>query len=498
MTSASIVVSKPERPPPHGHLSNRRVSGWWLVATLVITATAVLAVAPLSETDVFWHIKVGEQMVRHHGFPATDPWNFTFPHRSWTPTAWLSEVVLYGIYHVGGAVAINTLRITLVIAICCLLARQLFHRRTPWIAVAVFTATILPLQTYDQERPQLVSFLLLIWLAGLCRQIVSEHRRPNLWLVGGLTWLWANFHGYWALTPAALLVCAGALALDGGRAGWFETRRCVVAAAVAFLGAGLTPIGPSLLLTPLTVSRAAQGVINEWQPTSPTAHVAFGLDLVLLALVAAWARSTSRTPKSELLWVTVWTVFAFMALRNVVPAMLLLAPWAADRLETNYGDRHTGPLIPAWLLPVVAIPSILSVALLQFAAPAIDPSKPARIAERLSAQTRELRVLNDYDVSGYLILRGGDSIRLAIDGRADRYGNAFIKRYIAAERGMAWKPLVSQLHPDVAVLAKNSQLAADLVEVRHWHTLQHDGMWLLLARPGFHLTPTSRSDTTRG
>lgn len=465
----------------------RRVSGWYLLALVAALATLQLSVGPLAETDVFWHIKVGELLSSHWRFPWPDPWSYTLPDAHWQSTSRLSELLFFGLYRAGGAYGIIALRLFLVAGLCALLARQLLPRHTPWIGAGVFSVVALLMSAFDQERPQLISLLFLVWLSTVCRAAVRDRRLPRPALIGAITWAWANFHGYWLLVPLALLGTATCLLLDQNTATKPLVKQCGIGACAALVGAALTPVGPGLLLTPLTVAEAARGVISEWLPVDPTAPYGIVFGLVIVAFIVSWARSPAKTPRGELLWVLAWTAYALTARRNIGPALLLLAPWLADRLELAYGDGRPGPRVPRLLLPVVAGAILPAIAFVQYTQPAVDPAKPAAIAHRLALQQKSLKVLDDYNVSGFLILYGGDHIRLAVDGRADRYGHTFIKRYSDAFLGMGWKTLVRDLAPDVAVVRESSPLNEQLQDVAHWKAVQRDGSWTLLTRPGVTL-----------
>jgi hypothetical protein len=450
--------------------------------------TLRLAVGPLAETDVFWHIKVGEILTSHLRFPWPDPWSYALPAAHWQSSSWLSEVLFYGLYRTGGAYGIIALRLFLVAGLCALLARQLLPRRTPWIGAAVFSVVAFSMSVFDQERPQLISLLFLVWLSSICRNAVRDQRMPHPVLIGVLTWFWANFHGYWTLVPLAFVGVATCVFADRGFTARPFIAKCGIGAVASVIGATLTPVGPGLLLTPFTIESATRGIISEWLPLDPLTPYAVVFLIVLIAFVVSWARSSSRTPRSELLWVLALVVYAAAVRRNVGPALLLLAPWLADRLELAYGDGRPGPLVPRTLLPIVAAVTIPAIAMLQYTQPSVDPAKPAAIAHRLANQQQSLRVLDDYNVSGFLILYGGDRIRLAIDGRADRYGHDYIKRYTDAFLGIDWKPLVRDLAPDVAVVLRTSPLNEQLQDAAHWKLVQRDGSWVLLARPRLALT----------
>jgi hypothetical protein len=63
-----------------------------------------------------------------------------------------------------------------------------------------------------------------------------------------------------------------------------------------------------------------------------------------------------------------------------------------------------------------------------------DPFAPSAALAAVEAAQVPGPVLNDYGFGGYLIFRG---IAPFIDGRTDMYGDAFLKRYLEALRGVS-------------------------------------------------------------
>ena len=466
----------------------RKISAWHVLALAAALGTLALAVGPVAETDVFWHVRVGDVLLRHGHFPHVDPWAYTLPGTHWATTEWLSEVVLALAYRIGGFAAISALRLLLVAVLLAVLARQLLPRRTPWIGAIVFTATAMPLAGFDQERPQLASFLFIVWLSGTCVRAARTGETTGLVRVALLTWLWANLHGYWLLAPVALALTAVGILLDSGRGGREAARTLGAAAGAALVAAALTPAGPKLLTSALTVGSAARGAIVEWYPSRLSDRPAAAVTSLLLITLLCWARSRQPIPRSEVLWVVVWLAYALVAIRDLAPAALLLAPVVANRFEWTYGDGRAGPRLHPALAAGGAALGLVAIGLGQSFAPPVDPSKPARIAATLRGATHDLRVLDDYNVSGFLILRAGAHAKLAIDGRADRYGADYISRYLAAEQGKDWRRVVDALRPDVAVLPAELPLVDELLHIRHWRQVQRDGSWILLAAPGESLT----------
>src|SRR5258708_18535963 len=58
------------------------------------------------DPDVWWHIKVGQDILRTHHWPNTDPYSFTALGNPWIAYEWLGEIVLALVYRAGGVVSL--------------------------------------------------------------------------------------------------------------------------------------------------------------------------------------------------------------------------------------------------------------------------------------------------------------------------------------------------------------------------------------------------------
>ena len=47
------------------------------------------------DPDMWWHMKVGEQIVETGELPRTDEFSYTTDHHAWIPHQWLPEVTIY-------------------------------------------------------------------------------------------------------------------------------------------------------------------------------------------------------------------------------------------------------------------------------------------------------------------------------------------------------------------------------------------------------------------
>lgn len=471
------MVSKPGADP-------RRTDAWRLLTAVTGVAVLVLSAGPFVDPDVFWHILAGRYPLEGQSFPHPDPWSFSLPEATWHSTAWLSEVVLAGVTEVAGLAGVMALRFLMVVAVAVALAR-LVHRYVAGPAAAlVYVLALLPLTGYLQERPQTLSLLFVAWLAVVVTSVLRDGVLPRARVVLPLTYLWALFHGLFVLVPALLVLAAVGRLLDHGRSARPEARHLGLLALGALGVAALTPTGPRLLLAPLTVGRAAREVISEWQPTSLAVASTWGFALLLIVVVLAWARSTTPAPRSEVLLVLALGVFGCLAYRNTGPASVLLLPVAALRLA-ELVPATSSLSVPRWVVPLVAAMGLLAGAAEYVRSPLLAPTTPTAIAAQLARQPAPLRVLNDYNLSGYLLYAALPAVQLSVDGRADRYGADFLHRFDNAARGgEGWQDLVVELDPQVAVLRSDEPLAQLLVADLAWRTLRTEHGWSLLASPG--------------
>jgi hypothetical protein len=462
----------------------RQLPGWQVLALVAGIGAIALTTGPIRDPDVFWHTLSGEYFLHGRSFPHPDPWSFSLPGTHWHSTSWLGEIVLAATYDTGGYAGLVALRLAMGLALVAGLFWLLVRGRTSWPGAVVFVLMVLPLTTYVQERPQTASFLFACWLAHRVRAFLLRQQLPSRWRFVAVTYLWATIHGLFVLGPFCLALLAVGALLDGGRRRLPEAKALLLTAALATGVCAATPLGPRLLLSPLTVGSAARGFISEWAPTQLLSLPAWSLAGVLGLLALAWARGTVPVPRSQVLFVLVLTAFGFGAFRNTGPAALLMAPLAVAAAEQAWKVSGSAPVVlPRTPVLVLAAVALLASLVSYLGKPLLSDSTPTRIADRLRAEPGTVRLLNDYNVSGYLLREAWPKVRLVVDGRAERYGSSFLSDYEKAmQGGPTWKAYVERLHVDYALLRKESALT-QLLLASGWTTEQKDRSWLLLKPP---------------
>ena len=454
--------------------------------------------AVLHDPDTDLHIAVGRWIIAHRAVPHHGIFSGTMAQAPWVAHEWLGEVLLASLFDTfgwAGLVAVTAFCVAVAVA---MLLRQLLRSLLPvhaMIATALAVTLVIP---HVLARPHVFTLPILVAWAARLVSARSEDRAPAAW-VAALMALWANLHGgyLFGLGLAGLLAAEAVLLAPDWRirhraaCGWALFGVLAVGAAL------LTPYGVAGLLLPfrLTGMSFAMGQLVEWR--SPDFQSFEPLELWLAVTLFVGFALGWRLPPTRLLMLLLLLHMALQHRRHGelvgLVAPLLLAPALAPQLGALPAGRSAGPVDrslaelakPASLRGVAlagAVLAALSAAVLHGAAVRSDVGIPSAALAEVEAAHVTGPVLNDYGFGGYLIFAG---IPPFIDGRAELYGDEFIKRYVQAmllesdelpklldQYGIAWT-LIAPERPAVLLLDHLPgwrRLYADDVAVVHVRT----------------------------
>jgi hypothetical protein len=401
--------------------------------------------AVLHDPDTYLHIAVGRWIMAHRAVPHHGIFSGTMAQAPWVAHEWLGEVLLAWLFDTFGWAGLVAVTAICAAASLAILLRQLLRSLLPvhaMIATALAVTLVIP---HVLARPHVFTLpILVVWAAALVRAR-GEDRAPAAWLAA-LMALWANLHGgyLFGLGLAGLLAAEAVLLAPD----WRTRRRA--AGGWAFFGALalgaalLTPYGIAGLLLPfrLTGMSFAMGQLIEWR--SPDFQSFEPLELWLAVVLFVGFALGWRLPLTRLIMLLLLLHMALQHRRHGelvgLVAPLLLAPALAPQLRALAAGRSAGPVdrtLAELAKPTPlrggalagAVLAALSVAVLHGAATRSDAAVPAAALAAVDAAHVTGPVLNDYGFGGYLIFEG---IPPFIDGRAELYGDEFVKRYVQA------------------------------------------------------------------
>lgn len=485
--------------------ASSRVSVWTFFPPLLLLLGAAWAIRGVSETDVYWHILMGQDILLHLRLTGDPSWVFGPGDDTWQTTQWVSEVALYLAYDSLGWLGIVILRLLLLLglavslyfAIRAAVSPSLRGSKLNMVVTLIGIPLLMASPFMAMERPQAVSLILLPWIGLYALRLLYTGQWPRWWAIGLLCVVWAWFHG-------AVLIVAPILA------GAFFVRCTVlrvkptirtlregllVIAAVAIAPA-LGPLGFGYYRQAYLIQQASSEVILEWLP-SKTTEIAFISWVALLALWAfgslkSWRATAGRIPKPIVLegvWLLLLLGLSLVAYRYIPVAILIAAPLIARRLALSLASRPVPkPLLPRWW--VVALICFASALTITGAWPTLSNVNPVREGspERAWAALRdaqgERRVLVFYNISGATLIMTRPGVSVGIDGRTDRYGDLIPKYLELASGKYGWQDTFTDYADATdALILKESALREHLIEMG-WTLMCEDGDYAWLSAPG--------------
>jgi hypothetical protein len=524
--------------PPDAPLSSPPSAPWWFrhfmpsaTDLMFLLLFVALAYGPLwsrllSDADIGWHIRNGQQIISTQTVPRTDSFSSTMSGKPWYAWEWLSDLVIGLVYNgvgLNGVVLLAALVIALTFA---LLFRYALARGTSFPLAVIFVLLAVAASTiHFLARPHLVTWLLtLIWFEVMdvaeMKAILHDRPEKNLYWLPVLMLLWVNLHGGFvlALVLTAIYLLAALLPqFFGGReAPDHYIKTLSATAALTLLVTFLNPYGYGLHVHVFQYlsDRFFMNHINEF--LSPNFHGAsekcFGA-LVLISILT-FALSLRRPRPSHLLVALFATYAGLYASRNIPIAsiliVLVIAPVVSHAL-TPSSDRGKSELPPyaqtlqsfsqrmiamegqlrthLWPVVVLLLSSAIALqhgrwgsALLMDAK--FDPKRfPVQAAEVLRQQAVHEPVFTPDSWSGYLIYRLYPQLKVVVDDRHDLYGERFLKQYLKVVRvEPGWGQILDEWNVNWAVVPATSSLSGVLQQSPQWSVVHKDATAILFNR----------------
>lgn len=309
----------------------------WLGLAIALPVLGAL-IAPLSATDLAYHLRAGAEILDTGTIPAIDTWTFTAAGTDWVDQQWGAQTAFAAIHGAGGWVGLILLRAALVGIAFGLLAIAI-RRRNPGLSertvgllvVGAFVVAAPALAL----RPQLIAIVL--FAATLALVAARGRDRRMLLLVPVIVAAWANVHGSFVLGPVLVGLAWLEDVHERAPRAWLTLLAAVVAGVAALvnpLGAAVWVYAAGISLDPTVTAR-----VTEWQPT------------------------TLRDVPGMLFWASVAGVAVLLARRRATtpwPALLTLAAFAFLAAYTVRGLAWWPPVaavVVAGLLPPTPISS---------------------------------------------------------------------------------------------------------------------------------------------
>lgn len=481
--------------PPGGSLHAKAISPWrvsWPLVVGILLFVLLLnttGLPLLADPDSHWHVAVGKWILGNGSVPTVDSYSHTFAGQPWIAKEWLSQLLLALADGVGGWGGVAALCAASIGVSFALLLRLLLRDIRPLPAMMFTIAAVVMTAPHFLARPHVLAFpFMLLWVAGLVHAV--EHRRAPKPLLLLAMLLWANLHGGFTL---GLMLC-GVFALEAvvTASGTAERRSLFVEWAkfgvAAILAACITPYGPESILVTFRIFGLGDvlGMINEWK--SPDFQKQPMQEVILLTGLFVALTYGLKLPVLRLL-VVLGLLHLFLKYARNAELLAMLAPLViAPILARQFPSMRPASGIlsgSGWYstLGALSLAAVFAGGMVRFG-DIRPPSDTTPVAALDFVRQANLGgpVFNDYDFGGFLLHVG---IPTFIDGRAELFGGAFIKRYADAVglRGEEPLPYLLDRHGIEWTLLRKGQAANRLLEqLPGWHLAFSDDVATVFVR----------------
>lgn len=468
---------------------------------LVILAGFLFFVSliPLPPNDFWWHIKIGEYIYHNHAIPTSNMYAWTLPaDQPFFYAAWLGELLLYWLYHIGG-IQLDVFIRTLLIGISFGLVANEARRRSGSWRVSALVVTLLCLMSTSNlpVRTQIWAWLPFI-ITYVILQRFSESKLKWQWLLfcPALMIFWVNVHGSYILGLALPFLFFGGQALSK----LLKQDSLISWKQISWLGATGVISAVAILVNPrftgiiqyavnLISNQPIQQFIEEWQSPTPhgIANISFYVSVLVLIVIIAYSRS--RLTITEVFLIIAFLWLAWDGQRSIIWYGIIVTPILA-RLVSGLPIRKY-PFIPQrnWLNLVIVVLLFIPVLLVQPwfveklplpatywqqvlyrspAGPLLSAHTPVQAAEYLRTHPGG-HLYNEMGYGSYLIWALPEQ-KVFIDPRIELYPYEQWQDYIRINNGSQYDQILEKYGVDrILTDAKlQPELAASLSNDENW------------------------------
>ncbi len=484
-----------------------------IIALLLIL---IIAVRTPLETDMWWHLRAGEETLRNGEVYSVDTFSFTREGAEWINHSWLSQVVMFLTFQAGSYYGLS-----IWVGLCAVLSMLFVYLQMkghPLLRSFVLLFAAVVSSVVWSPRPQIHSLVLF----SLLGYLIFQYKRTKKYgyLIGALPVfiLWGNLHGGYVLG----IILMGSIIVGElfnkvllkefpDNLNWRQISIFGIFLLGSFLVVLINPFGLDMWRIPFnTVGvETLQNVISEW--ASPDFHQAFQQPMLwmLLGVLSLMSLSNKSVDGSELMPLIVFSWAALTARRNFGPFAIVAAPifskylaaliddWLSrakqqipwvDRILEN-SKKSNKDLKPGFknLINIVIISllvtgvcwKIIDVNNKEFVLEAERGIFPVDAVAWLESSDITGNMFNDYNWGGYLIWHLRDN-PVFVDGRTDLFGDEILNEWKQVLQGAnGWQEVLHRENISAILIRNENQNNRHFLE-EGWVKVFEDDLSILL------------------
>ncbi len=309
---------------------------------------------PLSHTDVFGHLSYGRLIWQSKAIPATEPFMPLAEGMPLIDTAWLTQLLQYGLYKQWDYSALRFLQALCVTGCFALLSRRLFQRTASpgFVLLGMASFALVAWVQLSIVRPQTLAML--CFLALLALLTVPRWKTWHWFVLPAVMALWANLHGSF-LVGGLVLTCmvAGRVIDVCRRSGGYALlkdrplRRLALMWELGIAATCFNPYGAWLYAEVLPFSQNMNlDALPEWAALQFRSGLGQASAIMALGLCAAYRWSPRRVTSAEVLCLVSLGVLALWSQRMLVWWAPVASLCLVTHLHAAWRVRHARVALP--------------------------------------------------------------------------------------------------------------------------------------------------------
>lgn len=469
---------------------------------IFVSTVIIIPLKQLCDPDMFWHIQTGEYIIKNLTVPHSDVFSYYGIENNlyWTAHEWLSDVIFYFMYSLGGYKLLRLFP-TFILGIISLI---IFMNTKDTKKDNIFTyisyfVVLFTLAIFSEVRPHMFSFLLFTIEIIILNNFKKTDKVKPLYFIPLLGILWSNLHGGSSALILVVIFFYILFSIINIKINKVETeflsktkiKHLIIVLLLTMIGLCINPYGYKMLLYPITnmLDTTMLSSIVEWQ--SPNFHTPEGI-VIYCIIMYITCILILHPKKISLLEITFYGAFIYLSLKSirqisycVIALLPIILYRPLDFIKINKDDTKN-----VMNFIVVALTSIF---IIFFSTVQLNKSDldlqlyPSDMAMSKIEELKPNRMLNDYDWGGYFIKEFSDTdIKPFIDGRADIYSkvtmNDYSKLYYLIP---GWEDIIQKYDFDTIIMKPDSVLTNELLKTSNWELYFEDETTKIIKRRSF-------------
>ena len=301
------------------------LAGFGLIFLLIFPPALIV-------NDSWLTLMAGREVIEN-GLPSRDEITVYGLGATWTDQQWLGQILMYGIYGLGGFALLSIATAAVVVgafSIAAAAARSLgAGPRAIWL---MFLPVLVAAPWAWSIRAQMLALPL---YTGLLWLLATEARKPSrrVWLALPLLVVWANVHGSVALGALLVMLLAAFQLVRSRGATWPRDLALLALSPLMILVTPYGPVETARYYKLLLVDPPFAGRVTEWNWAEPALNTAAFYVLAAIAAFLVW-RGRRRLAGFDIAVLVITFAGGVNAIRGIVwfaLACMIFVPVAIGR-----------------------------------------------------------------------------------------------------------------------------------------------------------------------